>query len=220
MKKVKYMCPKCFRMYDRYSKNENKCSCHKRLVSIDSGISEVIQLLNKKFYKTRFCCEGHWYRNGEFNIPYVVIEPLTFREYSNIVWSNDVNKVHLYSRRHYKKYIEEMYAGIAYIFKSLPTLFDIEFVHPYDTDYILDELSAVRRDMRIYLSVNEYERIVDKKSFNEVKEEALDWLLNWAEELPPATHSKYPLNSVLFDELNLDATIVESNGHGDYSFKY
>ncbi len=71
-----YVCPYCFNQV-------NKCTCKEyppyTLIQIDEGIQKTIRELNKKGYKTRFSCEGHYdytyniyirfWKIYEFNLP-------------------------------------------------------------------------------------------------------------------------------------------------------
>lgn len=53
---VNYVCPYCLYTLD-------KCVCDlfppHHLIHIDENIQEHIRILNKKGYKTKYCCEGH-----------------------------------------------------------------------------------------------------------------------------------------------------------------
>lgn len=52
-----YVCPNCFNQV-------NKCTCKEyppyMLVQIDEGIQKSVRELNRKGYRTRFSCEGHY----------------------------------------------------------------------------------------------------------------------------------------------------------------
>ena len=51
-----YVCPNCFYKL-RYCKCDSEYPLY--LIHIDKNIQKHIQILNKKGYKTKFCCEGH-----------------------------------------------------------------------------------------------------------------------------------------------------------------
>lgn len=52
----KYVCSKCFQ-------TASKCKCkadrHRHWIEIDEPLQKVIYILNKKGYKTNYCCAGH-----------------------------------------------------------------------------------------------------------------------------------------------------------------
>lgn len=51
-----YVCPNCFEQID-------KCKCKSlpwNLIQIDIGIQETVRELNKKGYRTVYCCESHY----------------------------------------------------------------------------------------------------------------------------------------------------------------
>lgn len=52
-----YVCPYCFYQI-------NKCICKVyppyALIQIDEGIQEIVRELNRKGYKTKYSCEGHF----------------------------------------------------------------------------------------------------------------------------------------------------------------
>lgn len=55
IKNCAYVCPKCFN-------KPELCTCEmlpETLVQIDKNILPTVQMLNKKWYATEFCCEGH-----------------------------------------------------------------------------------------------------------------------------------------------------------------
>lgn len=50
------VCPECWNLLE-------ECSCRNlpnRAIQIDGGIYPAVRDLNRKGYKTNFCCEGHW----------------------------------------------------------------------------------------------------------------------------------------------------------------
>jgi len=64
------MCENCFEVDSRKYKAKRKCEhCGGLLVQIDEMMLPTISLLNKKGYRTRFCCSGHVYDN-----PYMFFE--------------------------------------------------------------------------------------------------------------------------------------------------
>ena len=77
---VKFMCPKCLRVYDT-DECEYCEDCNEKLFDIDTAMVDTIRLLNEKGYKTLFCCEGHCHRfKGEsglqeydYKTPYITI---------------------------------------------------------------------------------------------------------------------------------------------------
>lgn len=90
-KEYRYMCPICFNYVKKpcaehlTSVDEediaergkpNKCpKCgHEKMFVIDARICDAVQDLNRKGYFTRFCCEGHVYKEDSESIPYISFE--------------------------------------------------------------------------------------------------------------------------------------------------
>lgn len=96
-----YLCPKCNKLYkitgitkpipiyDFISVDQNgetpgyydadfvmKCACDPSwetdLVNIDPNIAREIVILNRKGYKTYFCCEGHGMKDPDFYVVFVI----------------------------------------------------------------------------------------------------------------------------------------------------
>lgn len=53
-----YMCTKCYKLH---SGEYNRCCERGSLVYIDELIAPIIQSLNQKGYRTRYCCSSHNY---------------------------------------------------------------------------------------------------------------------------------------------------------------
>lgn len=56
------LCLKCFKVYKQKTIKNNMCKikdCHGDVVEIDELFIPVIAELNRKGYKTNFCCSGH-----------------------------------------------------------------------------------------------------------------------------------------------------------------
>ena len=90
---VKFMCPKCFRVY-KTDINKYCEDCKKKLFDVDSEIVDIVQLLNKKGYKTVSSCAGHCYRfKGEsglqeydYKTPYIGLSFDEDYDYRNILF--------------------------------------------------------------------------------------------------------------------------------------
>jgi len=64
-----YVCDSCFHIQKRYRRS--KCEeCKSETFICDEWIAPTIQILNRKGYKTSFCCSGH-----VITIPYHFKEP-------------------------------------------------------------------------------------------------------------------------------------------------
>lgn len=81
----------------------NQCEvCGERdvhLIEIDPNIVEAISILNKKGYKTRFCCEGH---GDENTLGYILFDNFDILDYIHtlpLTWNFDT-----YGWTHYKKW--------------------------------------------------------------------------------------------------------------------
>jgi len=58
------MCENCYEVDTRKYKHGRICKrCGGLLVQIDEMLLDTISLLNKKGYKTKFCCSGHVYNH-------------------------------------------------------------------------------------------------------------------------------------------------------------
>lgn len=77
-----WMCDKCWNIYRqellvpnivdgelKFNCPNAKCDCHE-LFEIDELMARPIQVLNRKGYRTAFCCSGHSY--SEYNISFVL----------------------------------------------------------------------------------------------------------------------------------------------------
>jgi len=67
------MCENCFEVDSRKYKSRRTCKhCGGLLVQIDEMMLPTISLLNKKGYRTRFCCSGHVY--DDFIHPFLLFQ--------------------------------------------------------------------------------------------------------------------------------------------------
>lgn len=57
------LCLNCYKVYNQKTIKNNICkvkNCHGDIVEIDELFTPVIAELNRKGYKTRYCCSGHY----------------------------------------------------------------------------------------------------------------------------------------------------------------
>ena len=57
------LCLNCYKVYNQKTIKNNMCkvkNCHGDIVEIDELFTPVIIELNRKGYKTKFCCSGHY----------------------------------------------------------------------------------------------------------------------------------------------------------------
>ena len=78
------MCEKCYEVDTRKYKPKRLCKhCGGLLVQIDEMMLPTISLLNKKGYRTVFCCSGHAY--DLLNNPYMFFETyICFENYVSL----------------------------------------------------------------------------------------------------------------------------------------
>lgn len=61
------LCLNCFKVYNQKTIKNNMCkvkNCFGNVVEIDELFIPVIIELNKKGYKTKYCCSGHYTKNS------------------------------------------------------------------------------------------------------------------------------------------------------------
>ena len=101
-----YVCPNCF-------KQLNKCTCKhlpRDLIHIDVDMQECIRVLNKKGYKTIYCCASHLeaYKKHGFSEIYLgFVNWIDIgNEYPNS-FKKDKNKYDNFIRYHYAKNLSD-----------------------------------------------------------------------------------------------------------------
>ena len=83
-----YICSNCFHMQKRYKKV--KCeSCKSEMFHCDEWIAPTIALLNRKGYKTAYCCSGHpvsitKYSDWQPLETYILFEEGTVSKFKNL----------------------------------------------------------------------------------------------------------------------------------------
>ena len=106
--KMVLMCPKCFstyiievdrKIYANYSIEKGnrifpcsnfiglckKCGLYGEFIEIDGNIGKTIEILNKKGYYTKFCCEGHKKNKKEYTDLQSYIYFSNNLEYMNVI---------------------------------------------------------------------------------------------------------------------------------------
>jgi len=61
------LCLNCYKIYNQKTIKNNMCkvkNCHGDIVEVDELFTPVIAELNRKGYKTRTCCSGHFDNNA------------------------------------------------------------------------------------------------------------------------------------------------------------
>jgi hypothetical protein len=103
---VIYICDTCFKIYklSTFIKKNNECeavidselkclknNCNGTLFETDELFAPIVSILNKKGYKTKFCCSGHI--KPDWDVMYCPSYTKTCKNYgieSYIVFENDV----------------------------------------------------------------------------------------------------------------------------------
>lgn len=73
------LCLECFKVYNQKTIKNNMCKvkdCYGDVVEIDELFVPVIAELNRKGYKTKYCCSGHCVGNGSWQ-SYIYFEDYT-----------------------------------------------------------------------------------------------------------------------------------------------
>lgn len=66
-----YMCNSCYHVVKYSSKHKNCKKCGNLLFEIDEIMIPVIRILNKKGYKTEYCCSSHAYGSSNSQNMYI-----------------------------------------------------------------------------------------------------------------------------------------------------
>jgi hypothetical protein len=65
-------------VYSGYCTNPD-CNHYTKFIELDINLAEIVSILNKKGYRTAYCCEGHI--NGEgISFTYIVFEDVYFKD--------------------------------------------------------------------------------------------------------------------------------------------
>lgn len=147
----------------------NKIIDNERFIIIDSFIADTINILNKKGYKTKYSCSGHYYEPRKllfrcYNID--LLEEIKKDSLCEIVEFNENDFTYWDEREITQIYI--MFEGI-YEFKNMPE------------GFILEDGNLISHQIEFFDKENKRKKpneIMDEiKKYNEI-------LKNWASNLP------------------------------------